>query len=202
MGSSVQKNNDPVLAGVVGFFDDPESLLTATAKVRDSQFKHFDCFTPYAVHGLEHAQGLKQSLVPYVTGVAAFTGTACAFMWQYNASGPWWPHIIGGKPFNSLPAFVPIIFEMSVLFGGIATFLAMLFFNRLPNLTKRSFDPAITDNRFAILIESPVVKANDEDDAEVTTSQAPAFSPESAEIFLKSVGAKDVRKVFEQGWFS
>lgn len=196
MGNSNPQSKGPVLSGVIGFFDEPDSLLEATAKVRDSKYKDFDCFTPYAVHGLEHAQGLKASLVPYVTGFAAFTGTACAFLWQYNASATWWPHIIGGKPFNSIPAFVPIMFEMSVLFGGIATFLAMIFFNRLPNLSKRSFDPSITDNRFAIVIESPKV---DEHDDEAPVVQ---FSPDEAEQFLKSLGAKDVRKVYEEGWFS
>jgi hypothetical protein len=188
-----KENKGPVLSGVVGFFDDPESLIEATAKVRDSKYRDFDCFTPYAVHGLEHAQGLPRSKVPYVTGALAFTGTVTAFAWQYAASKTWWPHIIGGKPFNSLPAFVPIMFELSVLFGGIATFLAMLAFNRLPNLTKRSFDPSITNNRFAIMIESPPEQEDDESPAE--------FSPEQAEAFLKSLGAKDTRKVYEEGWF-
>jgi hypothetical protein len=85
------------------------------------------------------------------------------------------------------------MFELSVLFGGIATFLAMLAFNRLPNLSKRSFDPSITNNRFAIMIESPPVSDDDEAPAE--------FSAEKAEAFLKSLGAKDTRKVFEEGWF-
>ena len=187
-------DNGPALAGVIGFYDDPESLIEATHKVRESNFKQFDCFTPFAVHGLEHAQGLKRSRIPYVTGVCAFTGTLTAYLWEYAASKTWWPHLIGGKPFNSLPAFVPIMFELSVLFGGLSTFFAMLWFNRLPNLTKRSFDPAITNNRFAIVIEPPL--ASDDED-EVKTN----FSPELAEQFLKSVGAKDVRKVYEEGWF-
>lgn len=182
----------PVLAGVVGFFDDPDSLIDATAQVRDSKYKQFDCFTPYAVHGLEHAQGLKRSRIPYVTGAFAFTGTITAYCWQFAASKTWWPHLIGGKPFNSLPAFVPIMFEMSVLFGGLATFWAMLYFNRLPNLSKRAFDPSITNNRFAIVIEPPV-----SDDEETK----PDFSPEQVEQFLKTLGAKDVRKVYEEGWF-
>ena len=187
-------NNGPALAGVIGFYDDPESLIEATHKVRESDFKQFDCFTPYAVHGLEQAQGLKRSRIPYVTAVCGFTGTITAYLWQYAGSNTWWPHLIGGKPFNSLPAFVPIMFELSVLFGGLSTFFAMLWFNRLPNLTKRSFDPAITNNRFAIVIEPPPV-SDDEDEVKSN------FSPEQAEQFLKSVGAKDVRKVYEEGWF-
>ena len=189
-----QDTDAPQLSGVLGFFDDPGSLVEATAKVRDSEYKDFDCFTPYAVHGLDHAQGLKRSPIPFVTGAFAFTGTTCAFLWQYNASGDWWPHLIGGKPFNSLPAFVPIMFELSVLFGGLATFWAMLFFNRLPNLTKRAFDHSLTNNRFAILIESPKF---DPDDGEVE----PAFSTDKVEQYLKSLGATETRKVYEEGWF-
>ncbi|MBC7397561.1 MAG: DUF3341 domain-containing protein [Bdellovibrionales bacterium] len=184
----------PKLAGVLGFFDDPQSLIAAAAKTRDSSWKDFDCFTPFAVHGLELAQGLERSKIPYITAVFGFAGTALAFLWQYAASKTWWAHIIGGKPFNSLPAFVPIIFEMSVLFGGIATFLGMLFFNRLPNFSKRAFDPSLTNNRFAIIIESPK-ETHDEDEV------AKPFSPEQAESFLLSLGAKDVRKVYQEGWF-
>ncbi len=190
----MHKQEGPALAGVLGFFEAPDALLTATAKVRDSEYKDFDCFTPYAVHGLEHAQGLKRSKVPWVTGAFAFTGTICAFLWQYEASVNWWPHIIGGKPMNSLPAFVPIMFELSVLFGGIATFWAMIIMNRLPNFSKRAFDPSLTNNRFAILIESPKVDEHDDE-------PAPAFSTEKAEQFLKSVGATETRKVYQEGWF-
>jgi hypothetical protein len=193
MHNDVQKT--PKIAGVLGFFDDPGSLMDATAKTRDSKWKNFDCFTPFAVHGLEVAQGLPRSRIPYVTGLFAFTGTACAFLWQYSASYTWWPHLIGGKPFNSLPAFVPIMFELSVLFGGIATFFGMLAFNRLPNLSKRAFDPSLTNNRFAIIIESPVVDEHDED------APVQSFSTDEAASFLKSVGAVDVRTVYEEGWF-
>lgn len=189
----MHKPNGPVLAGVIGFFEDPESLLVATRKVRDSQFKHFDCFTPFAVHGLDEAQGLKRSKVPYVTGFFAFTGTTCAFLWEYAASKTWWPHLVGGKPFNSLPAFVPIIFELSILFGGIATFFGMAYFNKLPS-NKRIYDRSLTNDRFAIVIEPP---PHDESAPEVALS----FSTEQAESLLKSLGAKDTRKVFEEGWF-
>lgn len=194
----MHKPAGPTLAGVLGFFEDPGSLIEATAKVRDSEYKDFDCFTPYAVHGLEHAQGLKRSKIPFVTGAFAFTGTTLAFLWQYHGSGDWWPHIIGGKPFNSLPAFVPIMFELSVLLGGLATFWAMLYFNRLPNLSKRAFDPSLTNNRFAILIESPNM---DEHEIDYSGKPAPAFSTEKVEQYLKSLGATETRKVYYEGWF-
>ena len=197
MSSAPKKK--PEYAGVVGFFDDPDTLLSATAKVRDSSFKHFDCFTPFPIHGLEHAQGLARSKVGYVTATLAFTGTATAVAFQYYASKVSWPHIVGGKPFNSLPAFVPIIFELSVLFGGIATFVAMMAFNRLPNLGKKIIDPSLTNNRFAILIECPPEQEED-DFVDAPVSSGP-LDPVAAENFLKSLGAKDVRVVRDEGWF-
>ncbi len=190
----MHKPTGPVLGGVIGFFESPDSLLEATRKVRDSQFKHFDCYTPFAVHGLDEAQGLARSKVPYVTGAFAFTGTTCAVLWQYAASKTWWAHLVGGKPFNSLPAFVPIIFELSILFGGIATFFGMAFFNRLPK-SKRIYDRSLTNDRFAIVIEPP---PSDPHDPEAKVE----FSTEQAESYLKSLGAKDTRKVFEEGWFA
>src|SRR4051812_33512415 len=98
------------LAGVIGFFDSPKSLLEATRKVRDARYQHFDAYTPYPVHGLEAAAGLKRSPIPYVTLVAGGTGTICAFLLQYWTSAIDWPLVVGGKPFNSWPAFVPIMF--------------------------------------------------------------------------------------------
>ncbi len=200
MSSAKPKPTGPVLSGVVGFFDDPTSLMKAAEKVRDSEYKLFDCFTPYAVHGLDHAQGLPRSKVGYVTATFAFTGTVTAFAWQYYASKTSWAHIIGGKPFNSLPAFVPIMFELSVLFGGLATLFAMLIFNGLPNLKRKAIDPSITNNRFAIFIENPPVEEQDDFVAKKNTNGP--FVPDQAESFLKGLGAKDVRKVFEEGWFA
>jgi len=191
------KPQGPILAGVIGFFDDPESIVVAATKVHSSAYKFFDCYTPYPVHGLDKAQGLPRSKVGYVTALCAFSGTTLAFLWEYYASKISWAHIVGGKPFNSLPAFVPVIFEFSVLLGGIATFFAMVAFNRLPKKTK-AFDPSITNNRFAIILEKPpTVEAEEYHNLPNST----LFKAEEAEQFLKGLGAKDVRKVFEEGWF-
>ena len=172
------------LEGVLGFFDDPSSLIEATKRVRDKYCSRFDVFTPYPVHGLEHAQGLKRSRLPYVTFTAGLTGFLCAFALQYWTSVIDWPLNVGGRPLNSWPAFVPVLFELTVLFAGISTFLSIIAFCRLPNLRKKSFDPSLTRDRFAILIE-----------------QESASETDGAESFLKQVGAKETRKVFQEGWF-
>ncbi len=97
-----------------------------------------------------------------------------------------WPVIVGGKPFNSWPAFVPVMFEGTILFAGLFTVGAMFLANRLPNITKKAFDPSLTRDRFALLIEAP------------TPSQAVSykkrgyreFSESDAKDMLKKVGAK------------
>ena len=195
--SSVSKPKP--LAGVLGYFDDPTALVAATSQVRDAHYESFDVFTPYPVHGLDAAQGLKRSPLPYVTFVAGATGFMLAVTLQYWTSAVDWPLNVGGKPFWSWPAFVPIMFELTVLLGGLATVAGMFALNGLPNVTKKSFDPALTNNRFAILIEAPAPKSDSEDEAPIKSFKS--FSESEAAEFLKKLGAKEVRSVYQEGWF-
>jgi hypothetical protein len=200
------------LSGVVGFFTDPDKLVQATEKVRAANYADFDTFTPYPVHGLEHAQGLKRSWIPFVTFGAGLCGFSLAFLLEYGTSAVSWPLIVGGKPFNSWPAFVPIMFELTVLLAGLSTVAAMFIVNRLPNVTKKAIDPSLTRDRFAIFIGAPVVNPPDPvtaDDEDMKKYQArksalarfKAFDESEAQSFLKQVGAQEVRSVYEEGWF-
>ncbi len=191
--------SDQKIAGVLGFFEDPQSLIEAMKQVRGANYESFDAFTPYPVHGLDAAQGLKRSPLPYVTFVFGATGFMLALGLQYWTSAVDWPLNVGGKPFFSWPAFVPVMFELTVLLAGLSTVAGMFALNRLPNITKKSFDPALTNNRFAILIEAP---SRDEDEIESgkSTSFKPFGESEAAE-FLKKAGASEVRTVYQEGWF-
>lgn len=185
------------MAGVIGYFDAPGKLLEATRKVREAKWGKIDAFTPYPVHGLEHAQGLRRSFLPWVTFGAGLTGLICGATLQYWTSAVNWPIIVGGKPMNSWPAFVPVAYEATILFAGLATVAAMLIANGLPNIRRRAFDPALTRDRFALLIEAP------------TEAQAKRleklgyrkFSESDAAQALKSVGASGVETVYSEGWF-
>jgi hypothetical protein len=192
------------LTGVVGFFDDPHSLIEATRKVREENYEIFDTFTPYPVHGLEKAQGLKRSKLPYVTFGAGLTGFSCAILLQGWTSVVDWPLNVGGKPFWSWQAFVPIFFELTVLFAGLATVAGMLLFNRLPNVSRKAFDPSLTRDRFALFIGAPKTKARDDDEEEETLRtpyRFKSFVESDAQAVLKKVGAKEVRSVYAEGWF-
>jgi hypothetical protein len=200
----------PQLAGVVGFFDTPAALIEATKKIRPLNFESFDCFTPYPIHGLDKIQGLKPSRLPWVTMAAGLTGIMTAVLLQGWTSVINWPLNVGGKPFWSWPAFVPIFFELTVLFAGLATVAGMFIANGLPNTKKRSFDNNITRDRFAIMIDAPILKTADEleemDDGEIARYNArlakfKAFNEAEAKTLLQSIGAKDVKSVEARGWF-
>lgn len=200
----------PKLAGVVGFFDEPAALIQATKKVREANYQSFDCFTPYPIHGLERVQGLKRSPLPFVTMTAGLTGFMCAILLQGWTSVIDWPLNVGGKPLWSWPAFVPIFFELTILFAGLATVGGMFVLNGLPNTKKRAFDNNITRDRFAIMIDAPPTKSAEEleemDADEIAKyraklAQFKSFEENEAKGFLQSVGAKEVKSVEQRGWF-
>ena len=205
MATNAQAVSKPSLSGVIGFFDDPHELTEAMKRVRDARYQHFDAFTPYPVHGLEAAQGLKASPLPFVTLGAGLVGCSIAFLLEYWTSAIDWALIVGGKPFNSWPAFVPIMFELTVLLAGLSTVAAMFIFNGLPNTKRRIFDPSLTRDRFAIVIEAPLAVEEDDADANervrAAAAKFKAFSEAEATDFLKKVGAQEVRSVFTEGWF-
>lgn len=189
------------LSGVVGFFADGHQLIGAMEKVRGERYKHFDAFTPYPIHGLDAAQGLKRSPIPFVTLGAGLTGFACAFLLQYWTSAIDWPLNVGGKPLNSWPAFVPIMFELTVLFAGLATVGAMLLFNGLPNIKRRIFDPGITRDKFALWIGATLPIEDEDDEESGRSSQFKKFNVEEATQILRAAGAQEVRTVYAEGWF-
>lgn len=137
---------------VIGFFEEPEALLTAAAAARDKGFKFLDAYAPYPVHGLDKALGLRYSWIPYVTLVMGLLGAGLIYLYMYWTTVIDWPVNIGGKPLHSWPAFVPITFEGGVLLGGVSTFLALLIACGLPKRKPFIIDRYLTDNRFAIVI--------------------------------------------------
>ena len=142
------------LKGVVGLFKDPEHLKSAASQVRDRKVSEFDAFSPFPVHGIEEAMGLKRSFLPWVTFGAGLTGCVSGLALQIWTSAVDWPLNVGGKPFVSLPAFIPITFELTVLFAGLATAGAMIAACRLPTLNPTVFDLSLTNDKFALFISA------------------------------------------------
>jgi hypothetical protein len=165
--------------GVLGFFDNPQSLLEAARKVRVN-YPDFEAFTPYPVHGLDEIQGLRRSALPFVTFSAGLTGCALGFLFQYWTSVVDWPLNVGGKPLNSWPAFVPVMFELTILFAGVSTVFGMFWMNKLP-CKQKAWDPSLTCDQFALWIETANVR--------------------EVQDILKKLGAQRVSHVHAQNWF-
>lgn len=147
---------------VIAIYDCEEKLLKSAEKARDKKIEMYDVYTPFPVHGLDDAMGIKRSFLPYVTFIAGASGLAFALVLQIWTSAFDWPTIIGGKPFISWPAFVPISFELTVLFAAHTTVLAFLVYNKLfPGKKPVIIDSEQTCSKFVIAIEKE--KANVED---------------------------------------
>jgi hypothetical protein len=199
---------DKTVSGVVGFFPGPEELLQAMRRLREQNYELFDAYSPFPIHGMDDAQGLKPSPVPYVTFLGGAAGFTAAVGLTMYTSGIDWPIIVGGKEFFSWQAFVPVWFELTVLLAALSTFVAMILLNRLPNVNEKAFDPAITSDRFALWIGAPppMPSGDDVDEEEVEKwkkKRAPykPFDPSEAANFLKSIGATEVKTVMNEGWF-
>jgi hypothetical protein len=152
-------------AGTIAVFTNEADLIKAARATREKfSLQKYDAFTPYPVHGLDDAMNIKRSWLPYVTFAAGAAGLASAVFLEVWTSAFDWPVNIGGKPFISFPAFVPIMFELTVLFAGLATVGALFFACRLPNKTHHFLHPRITNDRFVLYIPS---KEKNYDEGEV-----------------------------------
>ena len=138
----------------VGCYDDEEVLFPAVKKVRNSGYKLHDVYTPFPVHGLDHALGLKDTDLHVAGFIYGITGTCTAlgFMsWIFLSD---WPLNFGGKPHFSLPAFIPITFELTVLFAAVGMVLTFCYLNQImPGVKKHVFHPRQTDDLFVVAIE-------------------------------------------------
>lgn len=142
--------------GLLGVFDSQANLLLAVKKLRVKLgVKNFESFSPFPVHGMEHAMGLKRSWLPRFTLVMALIGCSLGFLLQYWTLGVDWPLNIGGKPFVAWQAYVPITFETTILIGGVSSVLLFyIFICGLPNFDKKVLDPRLSDDHFGILVDS------------------------------------------------
>jgi hypothetical protein len=143
---------------LVASFVREEDVLTATRAAREHGFRIADVYTPYAVHGLDRAMGLRPSRLPWVCLVCGLFGAAFKLWFQFWAMTRSWPMNVGGKPWNSLPAYVPVTFEVMVLLAGLGVVLAFLLRCRLwPGKHAYSFRGA-TDDCFVLVLENPAAE--------------------------------------------
>ncbi len=144
--------------GWVATFKKPTDLLKAATKVRDAGVGRFDCFTPMPLHGLDKAMGLKRSWVPFVTLVTGLLGAALELLYITYIDVFDWPIVYGGKPHFAFWGYIPILFEITVFFGGLSTVAAVIILGRLWCINRKPVAPGITSDTFAIWIGDNLTK--------------------------------------------
>ena len=136
----------------VGIFETEAHLLDAVAESRALGLDVLDAFSPYPIHGIDEVMGIRRSRLPLVAFAGGAVGLALGLGFQYWSSAVDWPLNVGGKPFDSLPAFIPVGFELTVLFSGLAVALMLAVRSKLwPGKRSRAYERT-TDDRFALVI--------------------------------------------------
>ena len=152
------------LHGTYAEFDSVDPLLAACRRVRDAGYTKTDAYTPFPVHGIDKALGIKPTVLPWIALVGGLTGTTIALTMQIWMNAIDYPYIISGKPFISMPAFIPVSFELTVLLASFGAFFGMLALNKLPRYSNPVFtDPRFdraTDDKFFLYIEADDPKYN------------------------------------------
>lgn len=140
---------------LLGVFEDEHKMIHASEKLNEKGIDIFDIYTPFPVHGLDDLLKIKRTRLPIVTFIAGVLGLITALSFQYFVSAVDWPINVGGKPFNSMPAFIPVAFEITVLFGAFITVLAFFIRSSLfPKIDKGIVMNEITENYFVVALET------------------------------------------------
>lgn len=134
------------------FFDNENDLMAIAAEARLRGFVIQDVFTPYPIHGMDRAVGLKRSRLGWIAFIAGALGLISAILLQVWTSAYDWPLNVGGKPFNSFPLFVPVMFELTVLFSGLISIGVLFMLNRLWIFSKKQIFERVTDDRFVLVL--------------------------------------------------
>jgi mono/diheme cytochrome c family protein len=150
-------DNAPI-HGILAEFDAVDPLMHACETVRDAGYTVWDAHTPFPVHGLDGAMGVRPTRLPWLILLAGITGMSSGLLMQWWMNSIDYPFRISGKPMFSLPAFIPVCFELTVLLSGFAAFFGSLALNKLPNwfhplFLNERFKRA-TNDRFFVYIES------------------------------------------------
>ena len=169
-------------------YDTPNALAGAAMKVRDAGYKDWDCHTPYPMHGLDEAMGLKPTRIGIISFIFGISGVGLAVLmmqytnaWQLNFLDIGWgyPIVVGGKPPGAFPSMVPIMFELGILLTGFATLFGLLHLIKLPRHNHPIFISdrfeAATDDKFFISIEASDQKFDIERTRALLDSTSPTY---------------------------
>lgn len=164
----------------------PAELIHVAEKLRDAGYKDFDCHSPFPIHGMDEAMGEDRSPLGFVVGIMGFIGAGAALLLQWWTSAVDYPLIISGKPYFSLPAFIPVTFELTILLAAFGAVFGMFYLNRLPRL----YHPVFSSSRFS--------KVSDDAFYVSILASDPQFDPEKTENLLEEAGGYDLEILEEE----
>ncbi len=176
----------PPLWGLLAEFQTVPELFRAVERCREAGFQRWDVHTPFPVHGMNNAMGIKHTKLPLFVLGGGLTGMGLAILMQWWMNAVDYPLIISGKPFFSLPANIPVMFELTVLFSALGSFLGMLAFNLLPEYSHPLFRSErfrrATQDRFFISVEA----------------RDPQFDESRVRKLLEELGSAHVERIEEE----
>ena len=177
------RRHEPPLYGVMAEFENPSDLVAAARHVYSLGYRRINGYSPYPIEELSEAIGFTHTSLPLIVFIGGLLGGIGGFLMQYWIEVIDYPINVGGKPFNSWPAFIPITFECTVLAAAFSAVLGMLVLNRLP----QPYHPVFNAPNFALATRDRfflAVEAND-----------PQFNHEEVVQLLKSLNALEVNDV-------
>ncbi len=194
--SSAQRSDDETvdLYGLLAEFETPTAIYAAAERVRDAGYRWWDCHTPFPVHGLDRAMGIRNTILPWLVFGAGATGTMIGFIlqWFTNSSSfdlwvfVWvrgYEFLVSGKPILSGPVYPIVMFELTILLAAVGCVVMMFGLNKLPML----YHPCFKSERFR--------RASDDRFFIVIEARDPKFYRNKTEEFLSSLGATAVEEL-------
>ena len=176
-------DSKPRTYAMLGEFTSVDALLAACRSVRKAGYTRWDAHSPFPIHGIDSAMGTKQTILPWLVLGAGLGGLLVGIVLPWDTNAVEYPYYISGKPLMSTPAFVPVIFELAVLFSALTAVFGMILLNGMPML----YNPLMNSERFRRVTSDRffiVISADDEQ-----------YDAQATEALLRSLGSVHVETV-------
>ncbi len=182
MKKSTEENK---MYGVLAEFRNPKELIDAAKKINQNGFRKYDTFSPFPIHGIDKAMNLPKSKLGWIVGIHGLIGLVGAFAMIYYMMVVDYPLNISGKPLMNIPAWIPVIFELTILLSAFGAVFGMFFLNGLPRFNHPLFNSEnfkkATDDGFFVCIEA----------------EDPQFDADKVQTLLKDAGGTNIEEIYD-----